>query len=131
MTDWVRFYELNLVCPLCKHDDACCISADGKTIMCCRVPSDTLVGKPFAGGWLHPSGSKVNYKSLKRRKKLPKNWRTLQKYYLKNGQANSKRLNKLALEWNVPSSLLYKLGVGWDGSAFTIPMYNDFLKRLR
>lgn len=65
-------------------------------------------------------------KDLFSRRKLTKNWGVLNNFYRKN-ILHSDQSSCLATEWDVPSSLLIDSGLGWDGEAYTIPMYNDFL----
>jgi hypothetical protein len=131
MANWIRFYNLDMVCPLCQHNDACSISEDGKTICCSRVKSDTLIGKPFAGGFLHPAKTDYNInKTLLRKEKqssLQKNFQVLQDFYSKNLLQNSESGVKLAKEWDVPFNMLLSLGLGLSDKSLTIPMYDDFL----
>ena len=120
--EWCRFSDLDKVCPLCDHDDSCCISRDGSKILCSRTESDLLIGEPHAGGYIHATnGEYKNLKMPKKKKfKAPINWNTLNKLY--EQKITRTQICDLAKEFVIYSGFLIHLGMGWDGEAYTFPV---------
>ena len=61
-------------------------------------------------------------KKKRRTKPVPINWESLSQKYFKNlGVIDTIKLMNL---WDVESSALHQFRAGWDGEAYTFPMYN-------
>lgn len=50
-SEWARVSKRH-PCPICEHNDYCCITKDGSLVNCMRVESNTPC-KSKLGGWLH------------------------------------------------------------------------------
>jgi len=122
--EWVRFTDLKKPCGICGKPDGCCISRDGSKILCSRIESTLKIGEPFAGGYIHAaSGEYQNLRMPKKKKiKAPINWTTLCSFYQE--KISYQQIEQLAKEWNVNCKNLIFLDIGWDGKAYTFPVYN-------
>lgn len=121
-------------CPVCNKPDWCLVAPDGSAAICQRVEQGS---KKRCGdaGWLHVLSGNVHYvpyvhyRGVRRRRLQtvsvkPKEQctliRTLAQQY--RGQITPDQLNELSEALGVSAKSLERLGVGWDGEAWTFPM---------
>lgn len=124
-SEWIRCTRNNL-CKVCQKPDWCSISADGTAAMCQRVESSKRCGD---AGWLHKLSDPIPEARVRRIRKReePKpdvDWTQLAKDYAK--AVDRGRLMELAARLGVTSESLKRLRIGWDGEAWTFPMWNSF-----
>jgi len=122
MSDWIRVKRPE-ICPICEKSDGCSISADGTAVCCSRVPSDKLVGAPFAGGYIHKLEDPIPKRRLHRKPKkhVPeKNFFELCRLYQR--KILSGHFAKLSQQLGISVASLKRLQTGWDGSNYTFPM---------
>lgn len=119
---WVRVTRKQ-PCPICEKPDWCLLARDGTAAICARV-GEGVVKRAGEGGWLHhlngreppkyqpPLRSAVNSRHLA---VLAVDFATR----ITQGQVDT-----LAGRLGVSPLALVGLGLGWDGAAWTIPMFN-------
>ena len=61
----------------------------------------------------------------KPKQKVDINWKSLNRYYVNKGKLNSDKLLELADNLDLPLWTLVNLGLGYDGGAYTFPVYNE------
>ena len=114
-------------CPVCGKPDWCSAGADGSAVCCMRVESNRRLRN---GGWLHwlrSPGERRKQRRI-RRAVLPEGgapatgFGKLAECYREAVKPTA--LARLASELGVERSALCRLGVGWDGAAWTFPMRN-------
>lgn len=111
----------DMPCPICKKPDGCLVSPDGKAALCSRVESDKLLGEPFAGGWLHILDGSFKPTKIRKKNHPPINWKVINDFYQR--QAND--ITLISFIQGFLFSSLKRLGVGYDGEAYTFPMRNS------
>lgn len=120
--NWLRVKKES-PCPICKKPDYCGISGDGCVVICMRVESSRPTKN---GGWLHrltdqeptrPRSCTVKTQS----DTSPEIPLLAEKYW----QAmNARRYLCLSGILGVSAKSLKRLCVGWDGKAYTFPMFD-------
>jgi len=123
-SNWIRVNREN-PCPICEHSDACSVSANGTEACCSRVPSDKLIGQPFAGGYIHKltDPSPVPKRTPKRPVKpaeRAQDFYALSKQYREN--LTPMLLTSLRFDLCVSEESLLRLGIGYDGRNYSFPM---------
>jgi len=103
--------------------DWCSLGTDGKKVVCARTRSTVKLGK---AGWLHKlddNGLKKHKKPHRRMSNQCINWEALQDLYRSKLLAQNAGFlaSKLGLR---TGHTLVKLGLGWDGEAYTFPAYD-------
>jgi hypothetical protein len=123
VTQWIRCSKRQ-PCPICQKPDGCSIAADASIVCCARVPSDTLKGAPFTGGWIHALTDKPKRIVIpkKERPKPSAEIRVLAIRYEENAQD----VDWLANQLGVTRHSLERLQIGWSGEAFSFPMRNQY-----
>jgi len=120
--NWIRVSK-NLPCPICKHIDWCLISPNGHAVICPRTSSANKLGEM---GYIHileiPVLLQNNGGSIIKRTTI--DFGALIDFYHRNlpiwrGLGLAKGLG---IDWGV----LWDFSTGWDGEAYTIPMYDEF-----
>jgi hypothetical protein len=126
-------------CPICGHDDWCLVAADGSVAICPRTKEGSL-RKCGDAGYLHILEDRHNGHD---RHKNGAKWRhtltiaqgqdgrtqdfgRLSAHY--QSQLTSERLHTLARSLGLSAGSLQRLRLGWDGSAYTLPMSDAFGK---
>lgn len=123
-------------CPICNHTDWCLVAPDGSTAICQRV-KDGSVKKCGDAGYLHILEDRHNrhdgHKHGVRRCHVLKaccqtsdgatDFVTMAARY--QSQLTSEGLHALSQSLGASPQSLQRLGVGWDGSAYTFGMSND------
>ena len=124
-------------CPVCDKPDWCLVAEDGSAAICARIEEGS-VKKCGDAGWLHVlrnNGHNGHRRSASKRqvlKSFPLNrcqardFSMLAEQYQQ--QLTQRQLEGLSGSLGVSSQSLRRLGMGWDGRAFTFPMSNDFGK---
>jgi hypothetical protein len=111
-------------CPVCNKPDWCLIARDGSAAICARVESVTRCGE---SGYLHRLGPSDFKPDRVRRVALPAPkpvaaidfYKLAERYH---AAVNPFALVRFASELGVDRGALWRLGVGWDGAAWTFPM---------
>lgn len=120
MGEWIRVSK-ECPCPICRKEDWCGVSADGEAVCCMRVEAPKRAGN---GGYIHRLGGSVATAPPKRTRKPrtePKpDFDQLASEY--QASVNADALAKHAGELAVSVESLSRLGIGWDGEAWTYPM---------
>lgn len=115
-------------CPICGRLDWCLRSSDGSAAICARV-SDGAVRQIGDAGWLHrlrtaerrPAATRmITISSVDRRTDLDE----LAERFRQN--LKQVTLRHLGAHLGVSDGSLQRLGVGWNGRAYTFPMLNAF-----
>lgn len=117
-------------CPVCGKPDWCLVAKDGSAAICKRVEENS---KKMCGdaGWLHILRERPFSGTYRRHytKKISCNndealphVQTLDYEYRKT--IKLEWVNGLAHALGLSSANLIRMGVGWDGQAFTFPMRN-------
>lgn len=120
---WIRIGDLGICCPICGKPDWCRVSKDGGYILCSRVPVYNQKGtvhkiqEPLVirNGINKDGDYSPSVKSTI-------NWTALNKFYRSNCQF-WRLFQYAALKGVLPASFL-KLEIGFDGDAYTFPIYN-------
>lgn len=109
-------------CPICFHEDWCLISKDGTSAVCARVESSRRMGD---AGWLHVLSDPIPKRSSLAPTPLPvvRDLGSLASECMR--KAGICMVMDLASQLKVMTTSLYRLGVGWDGSAYTFPMQDE------
>ncbi len=124
MSDWIRVNR-NLKCPICSSADWCMVSADGKAAICPRTKEGSI---KMCGdsGYLHKlTDDKVIRMPKKKRRQKPVDidWASMSMDYCRCGNLDKHMIN-LANHLGIENyTALDLFEVGWDGEAWTIPMY--------
>ncbi len=110
----IRISDLDIICPICGKPDWCSVSESGEFAFCPRTEEGSI-GQFGAWGYIHRI--KKNDKTSKY-KKVSKsnhkiNWEVLQKFYIDN---YSEKFG---------DNFENKLEIGWDGKAYTFPVYDE------
>lgn len=123
-------------CPVCGKSDWCLVALDGSAAICQRVKEGSRKGCGEAG-YLHRLGDRHNGHD---RHRIGVKWRrSVTVGDGKEGQARDfgqmatecqsrlmdDRLQTLASSLGLSAQSLQRLRVGWDGHAFTFPMFDD------
>lgn len=120
MVEWIRVSK-GCPCPICGKEDWCGLSADGEAVCCMRVEAPKRAGN---GGYIHRLGGSVATALPKRTRKPriePKpGFDQLASEY--QAAVTAEALAKHALKLGVSVESLSRLGIGWDGEAWTFPM---------
>jgi hypothetical protein len=119
-------------CPICGKPDWCLIAEDGSAAICQRIQEGSVKWCGDAG-WLHiladlPRNQRRRiYRSFTvGQDKMHIDFTTLHQRYSR--QITSHQLNTLSQRLGVSIWSLKMLNVGWDGKAYTFPMFNEFGK---
>ncbi len=122
-------------CPVCERPDWCLIADDGEAAICARV-SEGSKKRSGDAGWLHVVGADTGQaKNVKFNIKKFDNSNTPKPDFEGIARDCQDRLSERQLRW-LGSSLaitpasLQRLGVGWDGKAFSFPMFDENRKML-
>lgn len=109
-------------CVVCGRPDWCLVSKDGAMAVCARVESSKRVGD---AGWLHVLSDPIPVRSSLAPTPLPvvRDFTALANEY--RHIIGIGRTMDLASQLKVMTTSLYRLGVGWDGAAYTFPMQNE------
>lgn len=112
-------------CPICNKPDWCLISDDAA--ICARV-SEGSKKRCGDAGWLHylrpDEQQKAKFVIRDIPQKGPKpDFEKLVKDFQK--RLSTRQLRWLASSLDVSVKSLQRLGVGWDGSAFSFPMFDE------
>jgi len=120
-------------CPVCGKPDWCLVANDGSAAICARIEEGSIK-KCGDAGYLHILGDRHDrhdgHKRIARRRHL------LKRVTGVRGQAKdfdamaqqcqvrltAERLDGLARALDVSGKSLRRLGIGWDGRAYTFPM---------
>jgi len=116
---WIRIGDLGICCPICGKPDWCRVSKNGEYVLCSRIPVYSQ------GGSLHKLTENIKTNGIANIDNYypPINWYALNKSYGRN--CPLWRLNQFgALKGISPVSLI-KLNMGYDGSAYTFPIFNE------
>lgn len=123
--DWKRVSPTS-PCPICARPDWCLLARDGTAAICARIESPNPVGHRGAG-WLH----RLADQDLKPR---PAHVRKITIPLLRGdrdfGELARKHAERVApaeperfaAQLGVKVETLRRLGLGWDGAAWTFPM---------
>ena len=126
-------------CPICGKPDWCLTAPDNSAAICARIEEGS-VKKCGDVGYLHILRNRHNGHDRHRRyvnkRRLVTNvptgnsrstgFRQLVEHYKQ--LLTDDRLNSLATVLGVSAASLNRLNIGWDGKAYTFPMFNDFGK---
>ena len=113
-------------CPICDRTDWCGVATDGSAAICMRVES----GRPTRnGGWLHRLRESTPRRRRVVRVAIPTgagghDFEAISRQL--RGNVSPGRLEDHALQLGVSTESLVRLGVGWDGEAWTFPMVNAY-----
>lgn len=103
-------------CPICGHYDWCGISEDETLAFCPRIYEGSL-GVYGSWGYIHKIAKnkrgKIPYRKVKPTTKYKVNWKLLQGLYIQNYRNKYGGSGEDIFE------------TGWDGKAYTYPLYND------
>jgi len=108
----------DMPCPICKKEDWCMVSPDGKAAICPRIPSDKIIGE---SGFLHILSKDYKPVKIKKKYQVPINWDALNTFYQK--RCNDIVLQPLVEEFGYTN--LKRMGIGYDGESWTFPMRNS------
>lgn len=111
-------------CLICNSPKWCCRTADGRWALCSRNPSE--YGKYGSFGWIHP-GSGITTTGAKIEQGVPVDFTSLSKFYITQySQAPAPLFGGASYPICDPglAIMVRELGVGWNGEAYTIPMYS-------
>ena len=127
----MRRVNRNRPCPICGKPDWCLISEDSSAVICPRIEQDS-VKRCGDAGWLHILREETysKHKSMDYRTRTiarisattPKNFSNLSEKY--QNRLTLEMLDQLSTSLGVSQESLNRLGVGWDGQAYTFPMSN-------
>lgn len=59
------------------------------------------------------------------KKRVDINWKSLNRYYVNKGKLNSTKLLELSENLDIPLHTLVSIGIGYDGRAYTFPVYDE------
>jgi hypothetical protein len=117
-------------CKICLKPDWCLYSEDGSVAICQRVEEGS---KKRCGdaGWLHVIGPdtgqaknvKFSIKKFGNSNKLKPDFDRLARNYQE--RLSDRQLRWLGESLGITPKSLHRLCVGWDGKAFSFPMYNE------
>lgn len=122
--DWKRVSRSD-TCPICEKHDWCLVAADATAAICARTQSEKPVGNHGAG-WLHRLVNDARRPMPRRRRirsvpaKAAHDFGALAARYMT--AVDHAALERLAQGLGASASSLRRLGVGWDGDAYTFPM---------
>lgn len=124
LNEWRRVTR-SAPCPVCEHADWCTVAADGTAACCMRIESPKRLRN---GGYLHRLGPADRRPERARRVVLSTvapaepgpDLATLAAQY--RAAVNQFALVRLVAELGVDRAALWRLGIGWDGEAWTFPM---------
>lgn len=114
-------------CPICGKHDWCSVSEDGAIAICPRTEQGAI-RRCGDAGWLHILGRSVNGLEAPRYRKVTlarsASWdRGFDELVASSiQQATDAHVASPAARWGVSSESLRRLGIGWDGRAWTSPM---------
>jgi len=112
-------------CPICKrYNDGCLYAKDGSAAICVRTP-EGAVKMAGEAGWLHilkPGDFKP--KPVKKKRPININWNILQNCYW-DIEKSEYLLKDLSKDVNISIKTLRQMQIGWDGAAFTMPVFNS------
>ena len=120
-------------CPICKKPDWCLVSRDDppSRVICSRIQSSRRFGD---AGWLHPlrdggrlPSAPTRIFTLTRRPAVPDLAALAERF---RQQVRPAALTQQAADLGVTATSLARLGIGWDGRAWTFPM-SDATGRVR
>lgn len=120
----------NNPCPICNKPDWCVYSEDGQVAICARV-SEGSKKRCGDAGWLHVIGPDTGQtKNVKFSVKKFENSNTPKPDFDKLTRNYQERLSDRQLRWlgeslGISPASLQRLGVGWDGNAFTFLMRDE------
>ncbi len=126
-------------CPICGRSDWCLVAADGSAAICPRVKEGAFK-KCGDAGYLHILTDRHNGHDRRRGGAKRRHAVTIaqglddraQDFGQLSAQYQSRlineRLHALACSLGSSAGSLQRLGLGWDGRAYTFPMSNDFGK---
>jgi len=112
-------------CPVCGKPDWCLVSEDGRWVICPRTAEGAVC--QLSCGYLHrmdgPNSNLVlpRRKLRASRKPAPLNWQALVRLYQQ--KLGYFRCRQLARQLGLRVNTLRLFGIGWDGSAYTIPVW--------
>ncbi|MBW8017982.1 MAG: hypothetical protein FVQ82_17570 [Planctomycetes bacterium] len=117
-------------CTVCGRPDWCLVAKDGSAAICARI-EDGSTKRCGDAGWLHllDPDSKPTGKPFKRYTPKP----AVKIDFAKLAKEYQDRLSERQLRWlgaslGVTPASLQRLGVGFDGKAFTFPMMDENLR---
>lgn len=116
-------------CPICGRPDWCLLSDDGTAVICARTQSEKPVGAQGAG-WLHrlngsgdwPQRPRVRRLRVPLRGQSVRDFDQLAERYAAAVEPGA--LMRFADGLGVSHASLKRLHVGWDGEAWTFPMFD-------
>ncbi len=111
-------------CPVCQKPDWCGITLDGAVVHCMRTPSGRAC---TAGGWIHRASTPMRYQPRPVvRPPVFQRGRDFSSLSLRwiRGVGES-RLQSLALQLGVKDWALVALSIGWTGSSWSFPMFDQ------
>jgi len=117
-------------CPICKKPDWCVYSKDGQVAICARV-SEGSKKRCGDAGWLHVIGPDTGQtKNIKFKTSKFDNTNTPKPDFERIASDCQERLSDRQLRWlgeslGITPKSLQRLCVGWDGKAFSFPMYDE------
>ncbi|MFC1794652.1 hypothetical protein ACFL3Q_13810 [Planctomycetota bacterium] len=127
----------NNPCPVCGKPDWCLTAPDNSAAICARIEEGSIK-KCREAGYLHILRNRHNrhngHKSSANWRRVLKSVSIGKEQSIDFGQLarryqqhlRSEKLAALADSLGVSTQSLSRLGVGWDGEAYTFPMSNDF-----
>ena len=113
-------------CPICGHQHStqswCLIDIGRGKVICPRVESEIKVGD---AGWLHSiDGDPGKIITTPRKKKQVIDFRGQHSKYLENAISKQGGHSELSEHLGISRETLIDFQVGWDGQAWTFPMYD-------
>lgn len=123
----------NRLCPVCSKPDWCLVAEDKSAAICARIEPGS-VKKCGDAGWLHILSERDT-----KRKQYSSRGVAISNDFGKNKdfgpltkqfqeRLTAEKLNSLSGSLGLSKESLQRLGIGWDGQAYTFPMSNDFGK---
>ena len=114
-------------CPVCGKSDWCLIAKDGSAAICSRVQEGS-VKRCGDAGWLHilsnrhnrHNGHRCFVKQVCTDDSKSEDFEQIAKQY--QGQLTTENLERLSTSLELSAQSLKRLGIGWDGNAYTFPM---------
>ncbi|MBI5865343.1 MAG: hypothetical protein HZB38_12705 [Planctomycetes bacterium] len=121
--NWLRVSR-DRPCPVCRKPDWCMVARDGGAAICARVESPKRCGE---SGWIHKLGGEahrdlpaVRRVEICAKPEPTRDFAALAAEY--RSAVNPFDLIRLAAALGVSRDPLGRLGIGWDGTAWTFPM---------
>jgi hypothetical protein len=117
-------------CPVCGKPDWCLVAKDGSAAICARI-EDGSTKRCGDAGWLHVVGPDTGQaKNVKFSINKFDNTNKPKPDFDRLARNYQERLSDRQLRWlgeslGIAPISLQRLGVGWDGKAFSFPMYDE------